>query len=117
MRHGNKLNRLGRPADQRKALLRALVTELLRHGQIRTTKVKAKVMRKWVDKMITLAKDGSLHARRQAMGFVYDKELVRNIFEAAPERYGERSGGYTRIKTEPLPRRGDAAEMAVIELV
>ncbi len=67
--------------------------------------------------MITLAKDGSLHARRQALAFVYDKELVANLFTAAAERYGERNGGYTRIKPDPKVRRGDATEMAYIELV
>ncbi|KAF6264887.1 ribosomal protein L17 [Scenedesmus sp. NREL 46B-D3] len=101
MRHGDKVKHLGRPADQRKALIRSLVTETLRHGQIRTTKVKAKVIRSYVDKMITLAKDGSLHARRQALAFVYDKEIVANLFAAAPERYGGRKGGYTRVKPEP----------------
>ncbi|GIL93438.1 hypothetical protein Vretimale_12728 [Volvox reticuliferus] len=117
MRHGNKVKHLGRPADQRKALIRSLVTEVIRHGAIRTTKVKAMVIRKYVDHMITLAKDGSLHARRQAMAFLYDKELVGNLFENAPERYAERPGGYTRVKTDPVLRRGDATEMAVIELV
>jgi large subunit ribosomal protein L17 len=117
MRHGVKLAKLGRPADQRKALLRALVTSLIRHGSIRTTKVKAMAMRKWVDKMITLAKDGSLHARRQALGYIYDKELVQGLFLGVPDRYATRMGGYTRIKTEPFLRRGDAAQMAVIELV
>lgn len=117
MRHGNKVKHLGRPADQRKALIRSLVTETLRHGQIRTTKVKAKVIKSYVDKMITLAKDGSLHARRQALAFVFDKELVASLFAAAPERYAERNGGYTRVKPEPYLRRGDATEMAVIELV
>lgn len=117
MRHGDKVKHLGRPADQRKALIRSLVTEVIRHGQIKTTKVKAKVVRSYVDKMITLAKNGSLHARRQAMAFIYDKELVANLFTAAAERYGDREGGYTRIKPEPYLRRGDAAEMAIIELV
>eukprot|EP00882_Tetradesmus_deserticola_P001602 GHRQ01001728.1.p1 GENE.GHRQ01001728.1~~GHRQ01001728.1.p1 ORF type:complete len:181 (+),score=67.19 GHRQ01001728.1:123-665(+) len=117
MRHGDKVKHLGRPADQRKALIRSLVTELLRHGQIRTTKVKAKVIRSYVDKMITLAKNGSLHARRQALAFVYDKELVANVFDAAPERFGDRNGGYTRIKPEVYLRRGDATEMAIIELL
>lgn len=117
MRHGNRVKHLGRPADQRKALIRSLVTEVIRHGAIRTTKVKAMVIRKYVDHMITLAKDGSLHARRQAMAFLYDKDLVANLFSNAPERYAERPGGYTRVKTEPVLRRGDATEMAVIELV
>jgi large subunit ribosomal protein L17 len=117
MRHGNRLKHLGRPADQRKALLRGLTTEVLRHGQIRTTKVKAKVVRGYVDKMITLAKDGSLHARRQALAWIYDKELVANLFSGAAERFGDREGGYTRVKAEPGLRRGDATEMAIIELV
>ncbi|PNH05908.1 50S ribosomal protein L17 [Tetrabaena socialis] len=117
MRHGCRVKHLGRPADQRKALIRSLVTEVIRHGAIRTTKVKAMVIRKYVDHMITLAKDGSLHARRQAMAFLFDKDLVVNLFENAPERYAERPGGYTRVKTEPVLRRGDACEMAVIELV
>jgi len=117
MRHGNKVKHLGRPADQRKALLRSLTTETLRHGQIRTTKVKAKVVRSYVDKMITLAKDGSLHARRQALAWIYDKEVVSNLFNAAQERYGDREGGYTRVKPEAQLRRGDGTEMAILELV
>jgi large subunit ribosomal protein L17 len=79
--------------------------------------VKAMVIRKYVDHMITLAKDGSLHARRQALGFIYDKELVQRLFEGVQERYGSRQGGYTRVKAEPFTRRGDNTEMAVIELV
>ena len=80
MRHGRRIARLGRPADQRRALLRGLTTELLRHGRIKTTQARAKAMRKYVDHMITLAKTGSLHARRQALAFVYDKTLVHSIF-------------------------------------
>lgn len=79
--------RLGRPADQRKALLRALTTECIRHGAITTTLTKCKEVRKTVDHMVTLAKDGSLHARRQALGYIYDKQLVHALFEgvrAAP---------------------------------
>eukprot|EP00877_Chromochloris_zofingiensis_P002388 jgi/Chrzof1/1214/Cz01g45010.t1 len=67
--------------------------------------------------MITLAKDGSLHARRQAMAFMYDKDLVSNLFNEAGNRYADRQGGYTRVKAEPYLRRGDATEMAIIELV
>eukprot|EP00887_Chlorella_sp_A99_P002263 scaffold10.g2263.t1 len=117
MRHGNHKARLGRPADQRKALVRSLVTEVLRHGKITTTKTRAKAIRKYVDKMIGLAKDGSLHARRQALAFVYDGELVKNLFEQVPSRYSERNGGYCRVKAELMPRRGDNAELAIIELV
>ncbi|WP_448281005.1 50S ribosomal protein L17 [Phormidesmis priestleyi] len=106
---------LGKPADQRKALLRSLTTELIRNGRIKTTKVRAKAMRPEVEKMITLAKDGSLAARRQAMGYIFDKQLVHALFEQAPERYADRQGGYTRI-IRTVPRRGDNAEMAFIEL-
>jgi large subunit ribosomal protein L17 len=73
-------------------------------------------MRKWVDKMITLAKDGSLHKRRQALGFIYDKQTVHALFAEVEERFGDRNGGYTRI-IRTLPRRGDNAPMAFIELV
>ncbi len=116
MRHRNSIKKLGKPADQRRALLRALTTELIRHGRITTTKVRAKVLRQEADKMITLAKEGSLAARRQAMGYIYDKQLVHALFEQAPTRYGNRAGGYTRI-LQTMPRRGDNAEMAIIELV
>ncbi|MCT7958123.1 MULTISPECIES: 50S ribosomal protein L17 [Laspinema] len=116
MRHRCRVPLLGKPADQRKALLRALTTELLRHGRITTTKVRAKAVRSEAERMITLAKDGSLPARRQAMGYVYDKQLVHALFEKAQERYGNRQGGYTRIM-RTVSRRGDNADMAIIELV
>lgn len=115
MRHGCKVPMLGKPADQRKALLRALTTELIRNGRIKTTKIRAQAVRSEAEKMITLAKDGSLAARRQAMGYIYDKQLVHALFENAPERYAERQGGYTRI-LRTIRRRGDNAEMAIIEL-
>lgn len=116
MRHRNAIKKLSKPADQRRALLRALTTEVIRHGRITTTLVRAKVVRSEVDKMITLAKDGSLAARRQALGYIYDKELVRALFEQVPNRYGNRNGGYTRI-IHTVPRRGDNASMAILELV
>jgi large subunit ribosomal protein L17 len=116
MRHRCRVKQLGKPADQRRALLRALSTELIRHGKITTTLQRAKVVRSEVDKMITLAKDGSLSARRQALGYIYDKQLVHALFEQAPTRYANRQGGYTRI-FHTVPRRGDNAEMAIIELV
>lgn len=106
---------LGKPADQRRALLRALTTELIRNGRIKTTKVRAQALRSEAEKMITLAKDGSLTARRQAMGYIFDKQLVHALFEQAPQRYADRQGGYTRI-LRTVPRRGDNAEMAIIEL-
>merc|ERR1711933_244699 len=92
MRHGVRINRLGRPADQRKALIRALVTGVLTHGKIKTTKARAKIIRKYVDKIITLSKDGSLHARRQIEAFIYDKKLVTSIMKQAPKRYVDRNG-------------------------
>ena len=116
MRHQCRVPKLGKPADQRKALLRSLSTELIRHGQIKTTKVRAKAVRKEVERMITLAKDGSLSARRVALGYLYDKQLVHALFSQAQERYGNRNGGYTRV-VRTIRRRGDNAEMAIIELV
>lgn len=115
MRHRRRVPQLGKPADQRRALLRALATELIRNGRIKTTEVRAKAVRSEVERMITLAKDGSLAARRQALGYLYDKQLVHALFEQAGKRYGDRQGGYTRI-LRTVPRRGDNAEMAIIEL-
>lgn len=116
MRHRCRIPQLGKPADQRKALLRSLTTELIRHGRITTTKVRAKAVQSEVERMITLAKDGSLSARRRALGYIYNKQLVHALFDEAPGRYGNRKGGYTRI-LRTVPRRGDNAEMAIIELV
>ncbi len=116
MRHRCRVPQLGKPADQRKALMRALTTELIRHGRITTTKVRAKAIRAEAERMITLAKDGSLASRRQALGYLYDKQLVHSLFEGVKDRYGDRKGGYTRV-LRTVPRRGDNAEMAIIELV
>ncbi|MBO9997873.1 MAG: 50S ribosomal protein L17 [Cyanobacteria bacterium SID2] len=116
MRHRCRVPQLGKPADQRKALLRSLTTELIRHGRIVTTKARAKAVRSEADKIVSLAKVGTLAARRQAMGYLYDKQLVHALFEGVQERYGNRNGGYTRIM-RTVSRRGDNAEMAIIELV
>merc|ERR1719267_22841 len=116
IRHGVKKKKLNRPADQRKALLRSLTTELIRHGRIKTTLIRCKEVRTTADHMVTLAKDDSLHARRQALGYLYDKSLVHALFEQAPERYADREGGYTRVLKDGY-RRGDNAEMGIIELV
>ncbi len=116
MRHRCRVPQLGLPADQRKALLRALATHLIRYGQVTTTLARAKALRAEVDHIITLAKDGSLSARRQAMGYIYDKQLVHALFEQAQSRYGNRNGGYTRV-VRTVPRRGDNAPMAIIELM
>jgi len=115
MRHRRRIPKLGKPADQRKAMLRSLTTELMRHGRITTTKARAKAVRSEADRMITLAKDGSLAARRAALGYLYDKQLVHALFAQVPERYGDRNGGYTRI-LRTIRRRGDNAEMAILEL-
>jgi large subunit ribosomal protein L17 len=115
MRHRCRVHQLSKPADQRRALLRALTTELIRNGRITTTKARARAVRSEADKMITLAKDGSLAARRAALGYMYDKQLVHALFEQASERYGNREGGYTRI-LRTVSRRGDNADMAIIEL-
>jgi large subunit ribosomal protein L17 len=115
MRHRRRVPQLGKPADQRRALLRALTTELIRHGRITTTKTRAKAVRSEAERMITLAKEGSLAARRQALGYLYDKQLVHALFEQAGSRYADRSGGYTRI-LRTVSRRGDNSEMAIIEL-
>lgn len=115
MRHRCRTPQLSKPADQRRALLRALTTELIRNGRITTTQARAKAVRSEVDRMITLAKDGSLAARRQAMGYIYDKQLVHALFEQAGSRYADRQGGYTRI-LRTVPRRGDNSVMAIIEL-
>ncbi|KAI9118390.1 hypothetical protein K1719_010722 [Acacia pycnantha] len=116
MRHGRRVPKLNRPPDQRRALIRGLTTQLLKYGRIKTTRARASAIRKYVDKMITLAKDGSLHKRRQALGFIYEKQIVHALFAEVQDRYGERNGGYTRI-IRTLPRRGDNAPMAYIELV
>ncbi|MEO1446837.1 MAG: 50S ribosomal protein L17 [Cyanobacteria bacterium J06635_11] len=115
MRHGRHVAKLGKAADQRKALMRSLATELIRNGRIKTTEVRAKAVRSEVERMISLAKDGSLSARRKAMGFIYDKQLVHALFADAPDRYADRNGGYTRI-VRTVTRRGDNARMAIIEL-
>jgi len=108
--------KLGRPTDQRLAMLRNLVTSLLKEGRMETTVTRAKETRRLAEKMITLAKRGDLHARRQVMAFVYDETVVKNLFDEIAPKYKERNGGYTRIM-KLGPRRGDAAEMVIIELV
>lgn len=108
--------KLGRPTDQRMAMLRALVTFLLENGKIETTVTRAKEVRPLAEKMITLGKNGSLNAKRQAMAFITKEGVVKKTFDEIAPKYAERAGGYTRI-TRIGPRRGDGAEMAIIELV
>jgi large subunit ribosomal protein L17 len=97
-------------------MLRGLTTQLIREGRVTTTKARARALRDEAERMITLAKDGSLASRRRALGYIYDKQLVHTLFDKAQGRYGDRSGGYTRI-VRTVRRRGDNAEMAIIELV
>ena len=116
MRHGKTGRRLGRTTPHRKALMRNMVTSLLEHERIVTTAPKAKELRKVADKMITLAKRGDLHARRQALSVIRDKKVVEKLFSQLKDEYMDRNGGYTRI-IQTGNRAGDAAPMAIIELV
>ncbi len=108
--------KLGRPTDQRRAILRNLVTSFLKHGKISTTDTRAKETKNIAEKMITLAKRGDLHARRQVLAFVTEETVVTDLFEKIAPKYADRNGGYTRIY-KVGPRRGDAAEMVILELV
>ncbi|WP_251860738.1 50S ribosomal protein L17 [Clostridium sp. Marseille-Q2269] len=108
--------KLGRPTDQRKAMLRNLVTSFLKHGKIETTETRAKETRSIAEKMITLAKRGDLHARRQVLSFVTEEAVVKRLFDEVGPKYAERNGGYTRIY-KVGPRRGDGAEVVILELV
>lgn len=142
MRHQCKKHTLGKAKDQREALLRSLATELFTHGEIKTTMSRAKALRPYAEEIISKAKKGDVHARRHAARFIYDKEIggfvdveTKEVYETAPEgkkvvaqtvlrklfnqigtKYSSRQGGYTRIYRLP-PRRGDASEMALIQLV
>lgn len=142
MRHQSKLKKLSKPADQRKALLRALATELFIHGEIKTTMTRAKALAPYAENIISLAKKGDLASRRQALRYIYDKDtekfidlktneisdapaegqklaqltVLRKLFGEIGKKYADRQGGYTRI-FRLVPRRGDAAEMALIQLV
>lgn len=116
MRHLVKGKKLRRNTAQRRALLRNLVTSFLEKERIRTTLAKAKSARPLAEKMITLAKKDTLHARRQALRFIYRKPVVKKLFEELGPRFSERPGGYTRIVKVGV-RSGDGAEMAVLELI
>lgn len=108
--------KLGRPTAHRNHLLRNLATETLRNGRIETTVQKAKEAQRMTEKMITLGKRGDLHARRQAKAYLYDDEVVSKLFSEIAPSYQERNGGYTRV-LKLGQRRGDGAEMAILELV
>ena len=108
--------KLGLATDQRRAMLRSLVTSFLKHGRIETTETRAKEARSIAEKMITLAKRGDLHARRQVLAYVMDETVVNNLFTDIAPKYAERNGGYTRMMKKG-PRRGDGAEVVILELV
>jgi len=108
--------KLGRASDHRKAMLRAMVTYLLENGRIETTVYRAKEVRSMAEKMITLGKDSSLHCKRQVYSYITKEDVAKKLIDEISAQYADRNGGYTRI-TKIGPRRGDAAEMAVIELV
>ena len=145
MRHQSKKHTLGKAQDQRKALLRSLATELILHGEIKTTMARAKALKPYAEGIISLAKQGTLHSRRLAAKYIFDKEtgkymnfetgeilegvdkadkekkaiaqtVLRKLFAETAKNYANRNGGYTRIYRMP-PRRGDASEMALIQLV
>ena len=116
MRHRIAGRKLGRPTAHRSAMFANMTASLLRHEQINTTKPKAKDLRKFAEKMITLGKRGTLHARRQAFAFLRDDEVVSKLFDSLAARYKDRRGGYTRVIAAGF-RHGDSAPMAVIELV
>lgn len=116
MRHLKKRNKLGRPADQRKAALRSLANAFLKTGEIKTTLGKAKAVQAEIEKLITLAKRGDMHARRQASAFLYEKEVVKKLFNETIGNFKTKNGGYTRL-VKTAPRRGDASPTAILQLV
>src|SRR5260221_4734191 len=116
MNHNNGLRKLGRTSSHRRALLRSLTTALFRHERIRTTLPKAKELRPFAEKLITLARRDDLHARRQVLRQISDKTVVKKLFDTLGPRFAARPGGYTRaLKLGPRP--GDGADMAIVELV
>ena len=108
--------KFSRPTDQRIAMLKNLTTSLLENGRIETTVSKAKEVRSTAEKMITLGKTNTLHSRRNALTYITKEDVVKKLFDEIAPKYADRNGGYTRI-VKIDPRRGDAAEMAIIELV
>jgi len=115
MRHLKSGRKLNRSSSHRRALLRNMVTSLLQHEHLQTTDAKAKELRRWADRMITLGKRGTLHARRQALAFVRSRTVVAKLFDDIAPRFSARPGGYTRV-TKLGTRRGDAAPVSLIEL-
>ncbi len=116
MRHNKSGRTLGRNSSHRKAMMRNMVTSLIDNERITTTDARAKELRKVAEKMITLGKRGDLHARRQALSVIFDKDMVAKLFERLAPRYAERAGGYTRI-IKVGNRAGDNASVSIIEFV
>ena len=108
--------KLGRPTDHRQAMLKGLVTLLLEKGRIETTVTRAKEVEPMAERMISLGKENTLHSRRQALAYVTKEDVVKKLFDEIAPKYEDKNGGYTRI-IKTGPRRGDAAEMCIIELV
>jgi len=116
MRHLRAGRKFNRSASHRAALLRNLVTSLLRHERIRTTDPKAKELRSWADRMIGLGKEGTLHARRQALAVIQDEAVVHKLFDTLAARFKDRPGGYSRVVKIGW-RHGDAAPVSIVELL
>ncbi|UCE04079.1 MAG: 50S ribosomal protein L17 [Candidatus Latescibacterota bacterium] len=116
MRHQVAVRKLGRTTAHRRAMLRNMVTSLFQHERIRTTTPKAKVARRYAERMITFGKRGDLHARRQAARFINDETVLKKLFDEIAPKMAERPGGYTRILRSGF-RKGDAADVAILELV
>ena len=110
------IRKLGKPSVQRRAMLRAMTTYLLENGQIKTTYARAKEVAPMAEKMITLAKKNNLAAYRQALSYLTKEDVAKKLFDQIGPKYADRNGGYTRV-LKMGPRRGDAAEMAIIQLV
>ncbi len=115
MRHRKSGLKLNRTASHRRAMFRNMATSLIKHGRIKTTDAKAREISRWADHLVSLAKRGDLHARRQALSIIQEKAVVHKLFREAPERFAERSGGYTRV-TKLGVRKGDAAPVSMVEL-
>lgn len=115
MRHRNSGVKLSRTSSHRSAMFRNMVTSLFKFGRIKTTDPKAKELRRWADQLVTLAKRGDLHARRQAMAIMQEKNVVHQLFNDAPQRFADRAGGYTRLVKMGI-RKGDAAVLCMVEL-
>ena len=116
MRHHIAGRKLSRPTGHRMLMLRGMVTDLLRHETMRTTEAKAREVKRMTEKAITLSKKGTLHSRRQALALLTDEAVVKKLFDELGPRYESRQGGYTRM-VKLGPRKGDAADMAILELM